>query len=214
MKYLSYLVFLSIFALPFTSCNESEEIDKEWRKANDEAYDKVVNDINNEGWTEITTPQGVDRGVYYREISKGTGTEKPKQTAQVKVLYSGSYYNETIFDTNMGVLTFQNVETLPEKGDQKVIYLIWDKDKYTSYNWLEGAQIFEEVNYSIGTNFILNESGIIRGFSIALMNMEIGDRWEVCIPYDLGYGRTQSRLEAFSTLFFEIQLLEINQYPE
>ena len=212
MKYLSYLVFVSIFALSFTSCNKSDEVDEEWRKANDVAYDKVVNDINREGWTEIKTPQGVDRGVYYREINKGTGTEKPKQTSQVKVLYSGSYYNETIFDTNMGVLTFQNVETLPEKGDQKVIYLIWDKDKYTSYNWLEGAQIFEEVDYSIGTEFMLN--GTVRGFGIALMNMVVGDKWKVCIPYDLGYGRSESSIKAFSTLFFEIQLLEINQYPE
>ena len=212
MKYLSYLLLFSIVVLSFSSCNESEEIDIEWKNANDEAYDKIVNDINNEGWKKITTPKGVDEGVYYREINKGNGTEKPLQTAQVKVLYSGYYYDETIFDTNMGVLTFQNVETLPEKGDQKVIYLIWDKDQYTSYNWLEGAQIFEEVDYLIGTNFMLN--GTVRGFGIALMNMVVGDKWEVCIPYDLGYGRFDNSLKAYSTLFYEIQLLEINQYPE
>lgn len=213
MKYLSYLVFISFFAFSFTSCNEKEETDKEWKNANDDAYDKIVNDINNEGWTEIVTPAGVDKGVYYREIRKGTGTEKPLQTALVKVLYSAAFYDGTVFDSNMKVYTFQNVQTLPDKGEQNVIYIVWNEDKYTLCNWLEGAQRFEEVNYLIGTSMLVNGEAVVRGLSIALMNMQIGDRWEVCIPYDLGYGRSGKTLDAYSTLFYEIQLLEINQYP-
>ena len=53
-------------------------------------------------------------------------------------------------------------------------------------------------------------NGLIEGFQIALLNMHIGDRWVVYIPYELGYGkRTSGPIPAFSTLVFEIELISI-----
>lgn len=53
-------------------------------------------------------------------------------------------------------------------------------------------------------------NGLIDGFRIALLNMHIGDRWEVYIPYDLGYGkRSNGEIPGFSTLIFDIELINI-----
>ena len=45
------------------------------------------------------------------------------------------------------------------------------------------------------------------GLTTALMNMHIGDRWLVYVPYRLGYGtRTANYVPAYSTLIFDILL--------
>lgn len=49
-------------------------------------------------------------------------------------------------------------------------------------------------------------SGLIDGFTTALMKMHIGDRWVVYIPYDLGYGSSASSVPAYSTLIYDITL--------
>ena len=54
-------------------------------------------------------------------------------------------------------------------------------------------------------------NGLIEGFSIALLNMRVGDRWIVYIPQELGYGRrTSGPIPGNSVLTFEIELLGIS----
>jgi FKBP-type peptidyl-prolyl cis-trans isomerase len=46
--------------------------------------------------------------------------------------------------------------------------------------------------------------------------MYIGETWEICIPYYLGYGVTGNyggTIKPYTTLFFEIELLQIKRYP-
>lgn len=51
---------------------------------------------------------------------------------------------------------------------------------------------------------------LIRGFQIALMNMRVGDHWEVYIPAALGYGsRSDGDIPGNSTLIFEIELIGV-----
>lgn len=52
-------------------------------------------------------------------------------------------------------------------------------------------------------------SNFIKGFSTALMNMHTGDRWEVYIPYELGYNESESgSIPAYSTLVFDLTLVK------
>lgn len=52
--------------------------------------------------------------------------------------------------------------------------------------------------------------GLIEGWKIALKEMPVGSRWEVVIPFNLGYGsRGAGVIKPFSTLIFDIQLLRI-----
>ena len=58
----------------------------------------------------------------------------------------------------------------------------------------------------------LSESTYITGWIIALQHMKVGEKWDIWIPWILGYGSNPSSLISippYSTLNFEIELLEI-----
>ena len=51
---------------------------------------------------------------------------------------------------------------------------------------------------------------LIEGWIIAIQQMHIGDKWELYIPTEMGYGKfSQPGIPSGSTLIFEIELLGI-----
>lgn len=51
---------------------------------------------------------------------------------------------------------------------------------------------------------------LIEGWIVAMQQMCVGDRWEVYIPAEIGYGKfSQPGIPTGSTLIFEIELLGI-----
>jgi len=51
---------------------------------------------------------------------------------------------------------------------------------------------------------------LIEGWIIAMQQMHIGDKWEIYIPAEMGYGKfSQPGIPGGSTLIFEIELLRI-----
>ena len=53
-------------------------------------------------------------------------------------------------------------------------------------------------------------SQVIAGWTEALTMMPVGSKWELYIPQDLAYGeRNQGSIKPFSTLIFEVELLDI-----
>lgn len=53
-------------------------------------------------------------------------------------------------------------------------------------------------------------SGVIEGWTTALMDMKAGDRWELYIPSKLGYGTNESgSIPKNSTLIFDLNLVEV-----
>lgn len=52
---------------------------------------------------------------------------------------------------------------------------------------------------------------LIPGWIIALQKMHVGDRWEIYVPAEQGYGRfSQPGIPGGSTLIFDIELLGVN----
>lgn len=52
---------------------------------------------------------------------------------------------------------------------------------------------------------------LIQGWIIALQHMHVGDRWEIYLPAEMGYGRfSQPGIPAGSILIFDIELLSVN----
>jgi FKBP-type peptidyl-prolyl cis-trans isomerase FklB len=54
-------------------------------------------------------------------------------------------------------------------------------------------------------------TGVIQGWQEALQMMPVGSKWKLYIPYDLGYGSkgAGASIKPYSTLIFEVELLEI-----
>lgn len=61
-----------------------------------------------------------------------------------------------------------------------------------------------------GAPLAMRLSDLIEGWIIALGHMSVGDRWEIYLPTNCGYGRfSQPGIPAHSTLIFDIELLGI-----
>lgn len=70
-----------------------------------------------------------------------------------------------------------------------------------SYSGEYNLQTMSPAKFAVNT--------LVDGFTTALMHMNIGDRWEVYIPYRLGYGATEQSngaIPAYSTLIFDMGL--------
>lgn len=61
--------------------------------------------------------------------------------------------------------------------------------------------------------FRTTPDGVIQGWTIALLNMRVGDSARIVIPYGLGYGVSGSgSISPFSTLIFDVKLVDIPFY--
>lgn len=136
---------------------------------------------NNPEYTKLNSQSG-NGFVMYKVLETGTGERSPYFTEQVKVLYTGWYKN------------------------------IWD-NPYTysdeNGNFITNKIVFDTTSKNnIARTF--NVNGVVDGFSTALQNMKEGDKWEVWIPWKLGYGTNSSgTIKGYSTLVFEIELVKI-----
>ena len=68
----------------------------------------------------------------------------------------------------------------------------------------------KQFDCSGGTPLACRLSDLIDGWIIALQRMHVGDKWEIYIPSEMGYGKfSQPGIPAGSTLVFEIELVGI-----
>lgn len=145
--------------------------------------------------------------------------------------------NEAAFTAIAGNNEYTKIESQSKAGDGarplfndqvKVRYTGWYKIDWTkpdTYTDEEGkliknkkifdtTAIADNVNITrtlkVATSINPYDRGIIDGFSTALQHMEVGDKWEVWIPWQLGYGSSASgTIPAYTTLVFEIELVSI-----
>lgn len=84
-----------------------------------------------------------------------------------------------------------------------------DKVKATYVGTLIDGKEFDK-----GENVEFPLNGVIKGWTEILQLMKVGDKVKVVIPQDLAYGaHSQSPIEPFSTLVFEIELKEVIKAP-
>lgn len=158
-----------------------------------ESTDNIARDNNEAAFAAITTTSGFERidsqtkqgFIMFKELTNGTG-KSPMFTDKVKVNFKGWYK----IDWSKGD-TYTN-----DKGQiikNKVIFLNTERP-FTG-----------EVQYQLG--------GLtIDGAITALQYMQTGDKWEVWVPWKLGFGdvdQTSIKVPAYSTTVYEIELVEI-----
>jgi FKBP-type peptidyl-prolyl cis-trans isomerases 1 len=122
--------------------------------------------------------------IMYKEIQSGDG-DTPYFNDKVKVLYTGWYKN------------------------------IWlQPDSYTDDkgNLITNKIIFDSTANRNNIPSTFTVSGLVDGFTTALQHMQVGDKWEIWIPWKLGYGSSGSTsIKGYTTLVFEVELVDIVQ---
>lgn len=111
----------------------------------------------------------------------------------------------------------ENVKALPKGIYYKVISEGKNDGKHPTprsivtahyTGWTINGKKFDSSRGGTPIAFRLNE--LIEGWIVAMQQMCIGDKWEIYIPAEMGYGKfSQPGIPGGSTLVFEIELLGI-----
>lgn len=206
-----YLLPLFIWlASAFVSCEETEEVGRydNWRARNEAFIDSLENVFETGADPELkrfnlyVNPSDY---IYYKEKTPVESDEqntdpavygkRPVTGSTVKVYYKGMNILRERFDGFYG-------------EDPNV-----DKPGDSDVNVDEGETNASEFTVS---------SSVITGWQETLQHMKVGERWEVYIPYNYGYGsrdQTDSStgtttIRGYSTLIFDMQLLDADPVAE
>ena len=183
----------------FASCSEDEETIVEfpnWQATNDQAFQKVMDYAkeqtatgNNDQWKIF-----LDWSLENQSANMGGFIEDygDEYHIAVQVLEKGTGSGCPLYTDS--VLVHYRGRLLPSTSYEEG-YVI--DESYTG-----------EFNDDTALPVKMYVGSLIDGFTTALMQMHIGDRWMVYIPSQLGYGSTESaNVPAYSMLRFDIKLV-------
>ncbi|MDE6534521.1 MAG: FKBP-type peptidyl-prolyl cis-trans isomerase [Muribaculaceae bacterium] len=79
--------------------------------------------------------------------------------------------------------------------------------------WLYDGTPFDSSYLATDSIVTMTQSGLIPGWVIALEQMKVGDKVELLVPYESGYGSSSlGKILPYSVLRFEIELRDIPAY--
>ncbi len=184
------VLLLTIFVGMLTACSDEDD---DYIPI-DEEWKQANSDafltqgFNEERYKRLDSQSG-DGYILYRVIQEGSGTEDIYYTSTVSVYYKGCF----IRDEEGNIL--ENLDEVLEKGE---VF-----DSVTRESGAEPAEF--------------SPSTTTDGFATALQHMHVGDRWEIWVPYRLGYGVSGMRdqntqavvIQPYTTLVFDIEVVGI-----
>ena len=140
----------------------------------------------------------------------GAYAQKSKEEKYKVNIDKGAEYMQANGE-NPNVVTLQSgiqYEVMAEGNGEKPA--ITDKVKVHYHGTLIDGTVFDSsVNRGEPAEFGLTQ--VIRGWTEILQQMPVGSKWKVTIPHELAYGNQSPSpaIEPYSTLIFEIELLDI-----
>lgn len=198
-------IFLLLAAIPlFSACTEDEVEDPEyadWQNRNSAYFQEQIStaraaivaskEAYGEAWEEhcpwrlfrtYTLPEGAPAAttdsIAVRIVERGSGSGSPLYTDSVHVNYIGRLIP---------------TENYPQGK-------IFDHSGRTN----RPEDVFSSLFARPVSMYVGNT---VEGFCTAVMHMHIGDRWQVFIPQEMGYGTSNlSSIPGGSTLVFDLQL--------
>lgn len=183
MKIQLSLIISFCAAILFASCDKTETFDDQWKLNNEAQFARIAG--NTTEYTRINS-ESTAGFIMYKEIESGDGDRSPYFNEQVRIRYTGWYKRDW------------------SRSD--------DEDTYTDNN---GNIVYNKVVFDSterNTTLTLRVNQFVDGFATALQHMKVGDKWEIWIPWQLGYGATASSsgtIPAYTTLVFEVELVSI-----
>ena len=185
LEYVGVIFFTFHFSLFISSCSDDDSDDvnefDNWVEQNDAVLSQWASNSSYQKFKSYTKDQ----------VAVG----KNSDYIYVRVLESGAGTEKPLFNDTVRVA--YRLRYIPTKSYPNG-YLVGET--YTGdFSW-------KTISVS---NLALNNT-LIDGFSTAVMNMHIGDRWIVNSPYQLGYGNPSSRDGIWdgSNLVYDIALID------
>ena len=180
----SYILLLSLLLLSYTSCSEDDSTTDEfanWQERNDATIDQ---------WA----ASGMRKIRVFTQDDTTTG--KSSDYIYVQVLESGDGTESHLYTDTVRVAYRGRLIPTTNYTDG----FVFDETYLGDFSWHTAG---------MSTMAISGSTSLVSGFATALMNMHKGDRWLVCIPYQLGYNAaSQGSVTAYSDLIFDIALLD------
>jgi FKBP-type peptidyl-prolyl cis-trans isomerase FklB len=195
-KYILLSLLFTQCLLLFTSCDETEEVNKyaDWRNRNEAFIDslkRVYDAKTDPELIQIIPYAEKNYPIYAKKLKTVTSGETPLYTDSVTAFYRGMLINEAVF----GAATTPRYYT----------------KLYQSLDVFDKNFAGEEPNaFESPTTFIVNEQ--VYGWVEVLQRMKVGERWEIYIPWQQGYGSAgQFSILGYSTLIFDVNLVSIKK---
>ena len=189
MKKYRFYIGLIVSALLITACSKNNG-DPTLDLWKQQNEQAFTGLANNSDFQSLSIPGGVGN-IYYRVLQKGSG-KRVFYNSRAEVYYKGWF-------------------------------VVTNEDKKIKAGDVFGQRLFDDGNaFKYAINNQVGDTDYrfeLQGLSVALQYMVVGDKWEVYIPYRLGYGdvNTSSNaylvnlkyiVPAYSTLAFEIELVK------
>jgi len=184
-KWLNAFLILSFFHffIFMVSCSEETEEEDEWDNWQQKNETVVAQWGSNASYRKILT---------YTKNASATGWTNDDYI-YVEVLESGSGLVSPLYTDTVRVAYRGRLIPTASYPEGKV----FDETYTDDFQW----DLADKSDFSVST--------VVDGFCTALMNMRVGDRWRVRIPYMLGYGTTSTNsITGYSNLVFEIALYD------
>ena len=168
-----------------------------------------LNDAFSDKETALTDEEIQSTLINFRQVFQQKQREIAQRKAQEAAIAEEDYLAESA--------SKEGVVSLPSGLQYKVITpgdgpspLTTDKVKVHYKGSLADGTIFDS-SYDRGQPTSFTVSGVIKGWTEALLLMQVGSKWELTIPSKLGYGARGSggKIPPNSTLLFEVELLGI-----
>lgn len=198
-----YLLPILLLALVFTSCEETKEVSRydNWQARNEAFIDSLYNVYTTEadhgGLDSIHLMSAPGVCMFYKELKPITNDPKlnPNPTNLDEVIEG--YVREPIipYQTDSVYLYYKGTLILGDRFDANF--------KGANPTAFDSPKLF----YVFSTDAL---KSVITGWSEILQRMEVGERWEVYIPWKYGYGSSGlGSILGYTTLIFDMQLYSI-----
>lgn len=188
------LMLLAVATAALTACSESDGAEDDfpdWKETNDKYFDQLY---------------AVTKG----QISLGDTSWKIIEDWSLDSATATNSYDHVV----ARVLSSGGSSARPYYGDSVRVHysgrLIPNKKYPSGYVFDKSWQgDFNEAT-AVPSQMLVSSSALVSGFCTALQHMHLGDKWEIYIPYQLGYDATaQGSVPAYSTLVFTVELVGI-----
>ena len=188
---LKNIIWCLLAVLALASCKEEDDTVEEyanWQATNDEFFSNLVSKVMS--------------GAQPATLNKWEAI--PCYTIP-EIGYTLSYYDYVVVEK----LSQGSGTTSPLQSDSVEVHYSGRLLPSRSYpqGYLFDKSFAGDFDPMIATPVKFAASGLVKGFTTALVHMHRGDSWRVYIPYQLAYGGTATTaIPAYSTLIFDIKL--------